>query len=291
VKIAAAVKAEVAEEVSGLVSRGNRPPSLTAVIVGDDKASQIYVGNKMKAAEKCGLRANIIQRDSQLSQEELLEMLDELGRDGEVDGILVQLPLPHHIHEKTICNAVPPEKDVDAFHIDNVGRFCSGEPRFIPATPLGVLEILKRLQVPTFGKNVCIANRSKNIGFTLATILHSDGTGDATTLICHRYTPPEQLPVMTRLADIIIVATGIPGLIQADMVKEGATVIDIGITRLDNNKIVGDVAFDEVCQVAGMVTPVPGGVGPLTVAMVIKNTLKAATKDFTFDFTSIHDNQ
>ncbi|CAI8044405.1 Bifunctional methylenetetrahydrofolate dehydrogenase/cyclohydrolase, mitochondrial [Geodia barretti] len=290
-RIAEAVKAEVADEVSGLVSGGKRPPHLTAVIVGDDKASQIYVGNKMKAAEKCGLRATILKRDSSLEQNELLDILHQLGRDELVDGILVQLPLPPHIHEKTICNAVPPNKDVDAFHIDNIGHFCSGDPRFVPATPLGVLEIIKRLRVPTFGKNVCIANRSKNIGFTLATLLHSDGTGDATTLICHRYTPPEQLPVMTRLADIIIVATGIPGLIQADMVKDGATVIDIGITRLANNKIVGDVAFDEVCQVAGMVTPVPGGVGPLTVAMVIKNTLKAATQDFTFDFTSIHDDQ
>lgn len=287
-RIADSVKAEVASEVQAMVEAGKRPPNLVVVIVGDDPASIKYVANKTKAAKKCGVDSDTIVKPASISQDDLLALVDQLNRDDTVDGILLQLPLPPHISKSTICEAVRPDKDVDAFHTTNIGKYCVGLPTFIPATPLGVLEIIKRCNIPTFGKNVCIVNRTEHIGFPLATILQRDGTGDATTLLCHVHTPPDQLRVMTQLADIIIVGTGNPGLIQADMVKEGAAVIDFGL-KLVGGKQKGDVDFDGVSQVASILTPTPGGVGPLTVAMVIRNTLYAAQKEYKFDFKSIRE--
>lgn len=212
-------------------------------------------------------------------------MIEELNNDTTVDGILVQLPLPEHINERKICNTVSCDKDVDGFNEKNVGRLCLDMNTLIPCTPLGVQELIKRENIETFGKNVVVCGRSKNVGMPISMLMHADGRNDtcamdATVTICHRFTPPEQLKVFCKLADIIITATGVPGLITADMVKPGAAVIDVGITRvIDKNgksKLVGDVDFDEVRKVAGHITPVPGGVGPMTVAMLMKNTFIAA---------------
>lgn len=221
-----------------------------------------------------------------ISEEELLEIIDELNQSDKVDGILVQLPLPHHIHERRICNAVSCDKDVDGFNEKNVGRLCLDMNTLIPCTPLGVQELLKRTGIETFGKNAVVVGRSKNVGMPISMLLHADGRNDtdamdATVTICHRFTPPEELARFCKSADIIVSATGVPGLIRADMVKPGACVIDVGITRIKDDitgktRLVGDVDFDEVRKVAGHITPVPGGVGPMTVAMLMKNTIIAA---------------
>lgn len=287
-RLAKKIHGEVASQIHEMVSRGKRPPNLTVVLVGNDPPSQTYVRSKHRAATEVGMNGNIICKPDTISENELLELVHELNRDDQVDGLLVQLPLPDHISEGLVCQSVDPHKDVDGFHMFNIGRYVMGQPAFIPATPLGVLEILKRCQVQTFGKTACVVGRSRNIGFTLSTLLPSDGSGtgdirrgaDATTIVCHRYTPPDILKSMTLISDIIITATGVPGLIKGDMVKEGTVVIDVGITRIKGEdgkpRLVGDVQFDEVSKHASLITPVPGGVGPMTVAMVLRNTLDAA---------------
>ncbi|XP_068797034.1 bifunctional methylenetetrahydrofolate dehydrogenase/cyclohydrolase 2, mitochondrial isoform X3 [Struthio camelus] len=246
-KLAKQVLKEVQRDVESWISLGNRRPHLTVILVGDNPASHIYVRNKIKAAAA-------------------------------VD----------HIDERTICNAIAPEKDVDGFHVINMGRLCLDQPSIIPATAAAVWEIIKRTGIQTFGKNVVVAGRSKNVGMPISMLLHTDGEherpgGDATVTITHRYTPKEQLKIHTQLADIVIVAAGIPKLITTDMVKEGAAVIDVGINHIHDpltgkTKLVGDVDFEEVKKKAGFITPVPGGVGPMTVAMLLKNTLIVAKK-------------
>ncbi|XP_055096988.2 bifunctional methylenetetrahydrofolate dehydrogenase/cyclohydrolase, mitochondrial [Symphalangus syndactylus] len=287
-KLAQQIKQEVRQEVEEWVASGNKRPHLSVILVGENPASHSYVLNKTRAAADVGINSETIVKPASISEEELLNLINKLNNDDNVDGLLVQLPLPEHIDERRICNAVSPDKDVDGFHVINVGRMCLDQYSMLPATPWGVWEIIKRTGIPTLGKNVVVAGRSKNVGMPIAMLLHTDGAherpgGDATVTISHRYTPKEQLKKHTILADIVISAAGIPNLITADMIKEGAAVIDVGINRVHNPvtakpKLVGDVDFEGVRQKAGYITPVPGGVGPMTVAMLMKNTIIAAKK-------------
>uniref|UniRef100_A0A9L0IB18 Methenyltetrahydrofolate cyclohydrolase n=2 Tax=Equus asinus TaxID=9793 RepID=A0A9L0IB18_EQUAS len=287
-KLAQQIKQEVRQEVEEWVASGNKRPHLSVVLIGENPASHSYVLNKTRAAADVGINSETIVKPASISEEELLSLINKLNHDDNVDGLLVQLPLPEHIDERRICNAVSPDKDVDGFHVINVGRMCLDQYSMLPATPWGVWEIIKRTGIPTLGKNVVVAGRSKNVGMPIAMLLHTDGAherpgGDATVTISHRYTPKEQLKKHTILADIVVSAAGIPNLITADMIKEGATVIDVGINRIQDPitakpKLVGDVDFEEVRKKAGYITPVPGGVGPMTVAMLMKNTVIAAKK-------------
>ncbi|XP_061762143.1 bifunctional methylenetetrahydrofolate dehydrogenase/cyclohydrolase 2, mitochondrial-like isoform X2 [Nerophis ophidion] len=233
-----------------------------------------------------GISSDTVLRPSSVSQEELLDLIDKMNRDWRVSGLLVQLPLPDHINERAVCNAIAPEKDVDGFHIVNIGKLCLDQRSMVPATPAAVWEIIKRSGIETVGKNVLVAGRSKNVGMPIAMLLHTDHNherpgGDATVTIAHRCTPRERLKELTSLADIIVAAAGVPGLITADMVKESAAVIDVGINRIVDPKtgklrLIGDVDFEGVKEKASFITPVPGGVGPMTVAMLMKNTVTAA---------------
>ncbi|CAG5132020.1 unnamed protein product, partial [Candidula unifasciata] len=289
--IAQEINDEVKKEVEALKAAGKRAPHLAVLLIGSDPASVVYVKNKAKTAEYTGISCDILRIPKSVTEEELLKEISFLNSLSENDGILIQLPLPSHINERTICDAVLPQKDVDGFNVLNVGRFCVDQRAFIPATPSGVLEIIRRLKIETHGKNAVVCGRSKNVGLPIALHLHSDSNGgnsagDATTTICHRNTPPEQLKFFTKAADILITATGVPGLVTADMVKDGVVVIDIGITRIVNengkHKLVGDVDYEGVSEKASYITPVPGGVGPVTVAMVIKNTLAAYKNEIDF---------
>ncbi|CAJ1068207.1 bifunctional methylenetetrahydrofolate dehydrogenase/cyclohydrolase%2C mitochondrial isoform X1 [Xyrichtys novacula] len=285
-KLARQIREEARADVESWVMSGNRRPHLSVILVGDNPASHSYVLNKTRAAADVGISSETILKHSDISEEELLDLIYKLNTDHRVDGLLVQLPLPDHIDERAICNAVSPTKDVDGFHVVNVGRMCLDQSTMLPATPWGVWEIIKRTGIPTLGKNVVVAGRSKNVGMPIAMLLHTDGRherpgGDATVTISHRYTPKEQLRHHTQIADIVVAAAGIPNLITADMIKEGAAVIDVGINRVQDPvtgkaRLVGDVDFEGVRQKAGFITPVPGGVGPMTVAMLMKNTIKAA---------------
>ncbi|XP_060043845.1 bifunctional methylenetetrahydrofolate dehydrogenase/cyclohydrolase 2, mitochondrial isoform X1 [Erinaceus europaeus] len=309
-EMAKQIQKEIQRGVESWISLGNRRPHLSIILVGDHPASHTYVRKKIKAASAVGICSEVILKPKDISQEELLDITDQLNMDPRVSGILVQLPLPDHVDERTICNGITPEKDVDGFHIVNIGRLCLDQHCLIPATASAVWEIIRRTGIETFGKNVVVAGRSKNVGMPIAMLLHTDGEherpgGDATVTIAHRYTPKEQLKSHTQLADIIIVAAGIPKLITSDMVKEGAAVIDVGINYVPDpltgkTKLVGDVDFEALQYVyeheilrkikatlfppsavkkkASFITPVPGGVGPMTVVMLLKNTLLAAKK-------------
>ncbi|KAK7450209.1 hypothetical protein BaRGS_00039975 [Batillaria attramentaria] len=291
--IAKDIKNKVKAEVDQITQSGARPPQLTVVLVGSDPASVVYVSNKVKAAQYTGITSDTIRLPDTITEEELLKEIQILNKDPGVDGLLVQLPVPSHIRERMVCDAVAPHKDVDGFNTMNIGRFCVDEKSFVPATPAAVMEMIRRSGVSTFGKNAVVCGRSKNVGLPIAIFLHGDeangnNAGDATTTICHRYTPPDQLTYYTKNADFIITATGVPNLITADMVKEGVVVIDVGITRIPDpsrpskTKLVGDVDFEGVSQKASFITPVPGGVGPVTVAMLMRNTLLAYKKDIEF---------
>lgn len=285
-QISADIRAELHEQIEKWMAKGNRAPQLTAILIGDDPASNTYVSNKMKAAADVGINSKTERYAADITEEELLARIEALNQDDSVDGILVQLPVPGHINERMVCNSVSCDKDVDGFNERNVGRLCLDMNTLIPCTPLGVQELIKRCQIETFGKNAVVVGRSKNVGMPIAMLLHADGRNDtcamdATVTICHRFTPPEELARFCRSADIIVTATGVPGLIRGDMIKEGAAVIDVGITRVTDpatgkTKLVGDVDFEEARKVAGHITPVPGGVGPMTVAMLMKNTFIAA---------------
>ncbi|XP_047911022.1 bifunctional methylenetetrahydrofolate dehydrogenase/cyclohydrolase, mitochondrial [Anser cygnoides] len=287
-KLARQIRQEARHEVEQWVAAGNKRPHLSVVLVGENPASHSYVLNKTKAAADVGISSETILKPASITEEELLDLIGKLNNDANVDGLLVQLPLPEHIDERKICNAVTPDKDVDGFHVINVGRMCLDQYSMLPATPWGVWEIIKRTGIPTLGKNVVVAGRSKNVGMPIAMLLHTDGRherpgGDATVTISHRYTPKEQLKQHTIRADIVVAAAGIPNLITADMIKEGAAVIDVGITRVQDpitakSRLVGDVDFEGVKKKASYITPVPGGVGPMTVAMLMKNTIIAAKK-------------
>ncbi|XP_037952160.1 bifunctional methylenetetrahydrofolate dehydrogenase/cyclohydrolase, mitochondrial-like isoform X4 [Teleopsis dalmanni] len=284
--IAAQIRGELRDEVKEFTAAGNRTPHLTAILVGEDPASQTYIRMKMDAAKEIGISSETKRLPKHTTEEELLNIIEQLNNDSTIDGILVQLPVPEHMNERKICNAVHYEKDVDGFNERNVGRMCLDMKTLMPATPYGVKVLLERLCIETFGKNAVVVGRSKNVGLPLAILLHGDGRHeskpmDANVTICHRFTPPKELAKHCRNADIIVTATGVPGLIKKDMIKPGACVIDVGITRITDEKtgktkLVGDVDFDEVRQVAGHITPVPGGVGPMTVAMLMRNTIEAA---------------
>ncbi|XP_017958916.1 bifunctional methylenetetrahydrofolate dehydrogenase/cyclohydrolase, mitochondrial isoform X1 [Drosophila navojoa] len=281
------IHSELCKELNQFVAEGNPVPHLTAIIVGEDPASQKYVEKKTQACKEIGIRSRTIVLPESTTQAELLDVIDKQNKDESVNGVLVQLPVPAHIDERTVCNAIIAAKDVDGFNEINIGRLALDMNGIVPATPLGVKTLLERANIPTFGRNAVVVGRSKNVGLPLSILLHSDGSHatkglDATVTICHRYTPAKELAKYCRQADIIVVAVGKPGLITKDMVKPGACVIDVGITRIQDEtgkyKLVGDVDFDEVRQVAGHITPVPGGVGPMTVAMLMQNTILAAKK-------------
>ena len=268
------IRAEIAQHVSEFTRRTGVTPCLAAVLVGDNPASEVYVRNKQKACEKNGLLSQLHRLPAATTTEQLLALIARLNTDPAVHGILVQLPLPKQIEEKRILDAVRPDKDVDCFHPENVGRLSQGRPQFLPCTPHGVQQMLVRKQIPIAGANVVVLGRSDIVGKPLALMLMQKGPGgDATVTVCHSRS--RNLHEITRGADILIVAIGQAKFLKAEMVKPGAAVIDVGINRTDAG-LVGDVDFDAVKEVAGQITPVPGGVGPLTITMLMQNTLTAA---------------
>jgi len=279
--IAAQVRGEIREAVSAWTALGHRPPCLRVLLVGDDPASASYVRGKQKAALEVGIDADTLTYESDISEAELLRIIDRLNRDAGVDGILVQLPLPAHIDEQKVIYALNPDKDVDCFHPANVGRIMIGEPRFLPCTPAGIMEMLRRTGIETRGARAVIVGRSNIVGKPMANLLLQKGV-DATVTVCHSRT--RDLPAITRQADLLVAAIGRAHFITADMVREGAAVIDVGINRVEDAsrprgyRLAGDVDFDAVREKAGWITPVPGGVGPMTIAMLLQNTLKAARR-------------
>lgn len=279
-KIAAQIRAETGEEVARWREKGHRAPFLSVVLVGDDPASASYVRGKTRACGQAGIESDTLIYPSSISEDELLTVIDRLNSDNAVDGILVQLPLPDHVNERHVIDRIDPNKDVDGFHPVNVGRLVLGHPGFLPATPAGIIELLRRSDIQIAGRTAAIVGRSNIVGKPLANLLIQKGC-DATVTVCHSRTP--DLPAVTREADILIAAIGRAEFITAGMVKEGAAVIDVGINRVDDAskergyRLTGDVAFDEVSRKAGWITPVPGGVGPMTIAMVLRNTWLAAS--------------
>lgn len=271
---AASIRERLAGEVAAFQQSTGRTPKLSAILVGSDAASTVYIRNKEQACTKAGIANEVHRLPESTSQEELLSLIARLNADPKVSGILVQLPLPQQIHEATVLDAVAPAKDVDCFHPENVGLLAQGRPRFLPCTPHGVQVLLRQSGTPVDGAHVVILGRSEIVGKPLGLMLVQKGeTANATVTICHSRT--KNLMEITRMADILIAAIGKPEFVTADFVKPGATIIDVGINRV-NDKLVGDVAFDAVSQVAAAITPVPGGVGPMTIAMLLENTLTAA---------------
>lgn len=272
--LSASFREQLAQEVAQLEAESQVVPHLTAILVGEDPASAVYVRNKQRACEKAGIRSTLKRLPAETSEAELIELVQELNADRDVHGILVQLPLPKHITETAILDVVNPLKDVDAFHPENVGLIVQGRPRYLPCTPYGIQQMILSTKMETAGKHAVILGRSEIVGKPMAMLLIQRGLGaDATVTICHSRT--QNLKEIVRSADIIIAAIGQPEFVTADMVKPGAVVIDVGINRV-NDKLVGDVAFESVKDVASAITPVPGGVGPMTIAMLLKNTLTAA---------------
>ena len=267
--VSAAVKEEVAREVKALNETGINS-CLAVVIVGDDPASRVYVNNKKKACEVCGIKSLEYALPADTTNEELLSLVKELNENDEVNGILVQLPLPKHLAEKLVIESIDPKKDVDAFHASNVGKIMIGEYDFLPCTPAGVMEILKYYNIPVEGKNCVVIGRSNIVGKPMAMLLlHANGT----VTVTHSRT--QNLKDICREADVLVAAIGKAGFVTADMVKEGAVVLDVGINRGEDGKLCGDVSYIEVSEKASAITPVRGGVGPMTIAMLMKNTLKA----------------
>lgn len=269
-EVSARIKDELKEEVVKMKERGINP-GLAVIIVGDDPASRVYVNNKKKACEYCGINSYEYALPADTTEDELLKLIDELNNDPKVSGILCQLPVPKHINEQAIINAINPKKDVDAFHPVNVGKIMTGDYDFVPCTPAGVMELIKESGIDVNGKECVVVGRSNIVGKPMSMLLlHKNGT----VTICHSRT--QNLAEKTKKADILVAAVGIPNFITGDMIKEGAVVIDVGINRIAPKQLVGDVEFESAEKVAGAITPVPGGVGPMTIAMLMKNTLKAA---------------
>ena len=281
--IAAQIKQEIAEEVTEIIKKGGKRPHLAAILVGHDGGSETYVASKIKACEVCGFKSTLIRYEDNVTEEELLSAVDKLNKDADVDGFIVQLPLPKHISEQKIIEAIDYRKDVDGFHPINVGRMSIGLPCFISATPNGILELLKRYHIETSGKKCVVLGRSNIVGKPMAQLMmQKHNPGDATVTVCHSHT--KDIKEECKQADIIIAALGQPNFVTADMVKDGAVIIDVGTTRVpDATKksgfhLNGDVKFDEVSPKCSFITPVPGGVGPMTIASLLKNTLLAGTK-------------
>lgn len=279
---AATIKAEIAERVKEIVSQGGKRPHLAAVLVGHDGGSETYVANKVKACEVCGFKSSLIRFEDSITEDTLLNKVHELNEDDDVDGFIVQLPLPKHIREQKVIEAIDYRKDVDGFHPINVGRMAIGLPCFISATPKGILELLKRYNIETSGKKCVVLGRSNIVGKPMAQLMMQKQYGDATVTVCHSHS--KDLKKECREADILIAAIGQPAFVTGDMVKEGACVIDVGTTRVPDAtkkkgfRLQGDVNFDEVAPKCAYITPVPGGVGPMTICMLMLNTLLAAEK-------------
>lgn len=283
-KIAAEVKAEIKVQVAKMIDDDIASPHLVAVIVGEDPASQTYVASKEKAAKLVGMTSSVYRLTDTITEEELLQTIDFLNNDPEVDGFIVQLPLPDHINVDKVINSIDPAKDVDGFNPVNVGKMALGQPGYVSATPAGIMELLKRYKIETVGKHCVVLGRSNIVGSPMSMLMSKKtNPGNCTVTVCHSRT--KNIEEYTRTADILICAIGQAQFVKADMVKEGVVVIDVGIHRIPANnekgyRIVGDVDFDEVVKKASYITPVPGGVGPMTIAMLLKNTLSAATKKF-----------
>lgn len=277
---AAVIKQEIAGQVEQIVNAGGRRPHLVAVLVGHDGGSETYVANKVKACEACGFKSTLVRYEDDVTEAELLAKIAELNADDDVDGMIVQLPLPKHISEQKIIEAIDYRKDVDGFHPVNVGRLAAGLPTFISATPRGIMELLHRYNIETSGKKCVILGRSNIVGKPMAQLMMQKCYGDATVTVCHSHS--KDLKDECRRADIIIAAIGRPDFVTADMVKPGAVVIDVGTTRVPDAtkkkgfRLNGDVKFDEVAPLCSYITPVPGGVGPMTICSLMQNTLLAA---------------
>lgn len=275
------IKQEIAKEVKRMMAAGEKQPHLAAILVGHDGGSETYVANKVKACDECGFKSTLIRFEDDITEDELLQAIDKLNHNDDVDGFIVQLPLPRHIDEQKVIEAIDYKKDVDGFHPINVGRMSIGLPCFRSATPQGILALLERYGIETSGKHCVVLGRSNIVGKPVAQmLLQKDNPGNCTVTVCHSAT--EDLPRQCRRADILIAAIGQPHFVKADMVKKGAVVIDVGTTRLPSTqtksgfKLYGDVDFDEVAPLCSFITPVPGGVGPMTICSLMKNTLLAA---------------
>lgn len=281
---AAKIKKEIAEEVDKIVASGGKRPHLAAILVGHDGGSETYVKNKVIACEACGFKSSLIRFEDDVTEDELLAKVKELNADDDVDGYIVQLPLPKHIDEQKIIMAIDYRKDVDGFHPINVGRMSIGLPCFISATPLGILTLLCRYGIETSGKKCVILGRSNIVGKPMAQLMMQKNYGDSTVTVCHSHS--KTLKEECREADIIIAAIGQPDFVTADMVKDGAVVIDVGTTRVPDSskksgfRLNGDVKFDEVAPKCSFITPVPGGVGPMTICSLMRNTLAAGKKEY-----------
>jgi methylenetetrahydrofolate dehydrogenase (NADP+)/methenyltetrahydrofolate cyclohydrolase len=283
-RIADEVKQEIAAEVTDMIAKGLKRPHLAAILVGNDGASETYVGHKEKSCGQVGFKSSVLRFPDTITEAELLKKVDELNNDSDVDGFIIQLPLPKHISDQKVIEAIDPKKDVDGFHPMNVGRMTIGLPSYVSATPDGIMELLRRYKIETSGKHCVVLGRSNIVGRPMANLLSQKGyPGDCTVTLCHSRT--KNLSEVLRTADILIAALGQPEFVTAEMVKEGAVVVDVGITRIKSEasksgwKLVGDVKFDEVAPKCSFITPVPGGVGPLTIVSLLKNTLKAAKKE------------
>ena len=283
-RISDEIKGEIATEVEKIKKEGGKIPRLVAILVGHDGASETYVGHKEKSCNQVGFESQVLRFEDTITEVELLQEIEKLNNDPLVDGFIVQMPLPKHINEQKVIEAIDPRKDVDGFHPINVGRMVIGLPSYISATPDGIIELLRRYKIETSGKHCVVLGRSNIVGRPIANLLSLKAyPGDCTVTVCHSKTP--NIKGFTKNADILIVAMGKAEFVTADMVKEGAVVVDVGITRVKSDKtksgwkLLGDVKFDEVAPKCSYITPVPGGVGPLTIASLLKNTLRAAKKE------------
>jgi methylenetetrahydrofolate dehydrogenase (NADP+) / methenyltetrahydrofolate cyclohydrolase len=282
-KTANDIAKEIAIEVSFLLSNGGKKPHLAAILVGGDGASETYVNAKVKACEKVGFESTLIRLDTTVSESHLLAEIEKINNNPDINGLIVQLPLPSHIDEMKVTQAIDPTKDVDGFHPQNIGRMALNLPTYLPATPAGILELLERYHVETSGKHCVVIGRSHIVGSPMSILMaRNNYPGNCTVTLTHSKT--KNLKEITKTADILIVALGKAEFVTADMVKDGVCIIDVGITRVKSNntksgwKLLGDVAFDEVAEKSSFITPVPGGVGPMTIAMLLKNTLVSAKK-------------
>lgn len=282
-KVATDIKKEIAAEVAEMVARGEKRPHLAAILVGHDGGSETYVANKVKSCAECGFESTLIRFESDVTEEELLKKVDELNQNPDIDGFIVQLPLPKHISEQKVIEAIDYRKDVDGFHPVNVGRMDLGLSCFVSATPAGILDLLARYNIDTRGKHCVVLGRSNIVGRPVASLLMQKAQpGNCTVTICHSATP--DVAAFTRQADIIIAAMGVPHYLKADMVKDGAVIIDVGTTRVPDStrksgfRLCGDVDFENVAPKCSFITPVPGGVGPMTICSLMKNTLLAAKR-------------
>lgn len=282
--VAATMKAEIAAEVEKIKAKGGKTPHLAAILVGHDGGSETYVASKVRTCEEVGFKSSLIRYESDVTEEELLRKVMELNNDDDVDGFIVQLPLPKHIAEQKIIEAIDYRKDVDGFHPINVGRMSIGLPCFVSATPAGILELLKRYEIDTKGKHCVVLGRSNIVGKPMASLMMQKAyPGDCTVTVCHSRS--ENLKEMCLQADIIIAALGVPEFVKADMVKDGVVIVDVGTTRVPSNatksgyKLTGDVKFSEVAPKCSFITPVPGGVGPMTIISLMRNTLLAGKKE------------